>query len=108
MCEAEKARGMKESERGSYCLSIQYGHTQSRLYWITLLLMSPRAWKITPARSSSIGSPTSEGWAKLRSRASNSMGSRKPCRVAALRISQRKGAHLLQLINWHPSHDQRR
>jgi hypothetical protein len=45
---------------------------------MALVFTSPRAWKSAPARSNSMGSATSEGCAKLRSRVRTATESRKP------------------------------
>jgi len=74
----EKARGTNEGSFGLNCFSTQKGQTQSRLCWIAFAFTRPRAWKMIPARSSSKGSATSEGWAKRRIRATKLAGSSTP------------------------------
>lgn len=54
----------------------------------------PRAWNTRPARSSSMGSLTSIGWAKLSSRERICTGSTKPRARATRLTTSRQGNHL--------------
>ena len=56
--------------------------------------MSPRAWNTRPALKSSMGSPTSEGWANLDKRDRMRMGSRKPLERATRRTKYFQGNQL--------------
>src|SRR3989338_8839778 len=94
MCVREKARGMNAGWRGSYWRATHSGHTQSRLCWMTLLLMKPRACNTNPARKSSSGATVWAGWETALNRARMAMGSRNPRLRATVRTIYFHGSHL--------------
>src|SRR3954462_14116340 len=58
------------------------------------VFIKPRAWKTNPALSNSMGSPTSEGWAKFARRDMMKIGSRNPWARATRLTIYFQGNHL--------------